>query len=172
MLKGRNKIKDRRNMLTKEQKKKVIANETDSLKNSRSVVFIDFTKVKAGDLNSFRKIIREAGGELKVVKKKLLRVAMSQAGVDFNPEIFESQVGTIFSNNEIFAIAGPTHKFSVAKILGGYDISEKRFFPAEEVVMLGKLPSKEVLLGQLVGMIASPIRSLMFVLKERASKIT
>jgi len=172
MLKGRNKIKDRRDMLTKEQKKKVINNEIDNLKKSRSVVFIDFSKVKAGELNSFRKTIRETGGELKVVKKKLLRVAMSQAGIDFNPEIFESQVGTIFSNNEIFAMAGPTHKFSVAKILGGYDIDGKRFLPAEEVIMLGKLPSKEVLLSQLVGMLASPIRSLMFVLKERASKIT
>ena len=159
-------------MLTKEQKKKVITNEISSLKNSKSVVFIDFTKVKAGDLSSFRKTIREAGGELRVIKKKLLRVAMSQAGIDFNPEIFESQVGTIFSNNEIFAMAGPTHKFSVAKILGGYDIDGKRFLPAEEVIMLGKLPSKEVLLSQLVGMLASPIRSLMFVLKERASKIT
>jgi len=159
-------------MLTKGQKKKIITNETSSLKNSRSVVFIDFTKVKAGELNSFRKTIREAGGELKVVKKKLLRVAMSEAGIDFNPEIFESQVGTIFSDNEIFVMAGPTHKFSVAKILGGYDMDGKRFVPAEEVVMLGKLPSREVLLGQLVGMLASPIRSLMFVLKERASKIT
>jgi ribosomal protein L10 len=85
--------------------------------------------------------------------------------------VFESQVGTIFSPDEIFAIAQPAYKFASAKILGGYDIDGKRFVPAEEVIMLGKLPSREVLLGQLVGMIASPLKSFMFVLKERALKI-
>lgn len=158
-------------MLTKEQKKKVIENETGALKGSRSIVFVDFTGVKAGDLNAFRKTIRDCGGELKVIKKKLLRVAFTEAGLDFNPEMFESQVGTIFSGEDVFAMAQPAYKFASAKILGGYDVEGKRFVPAEEVIMLGKLPSKEVLLGQLVGMIASPIRSFMFVLKERASKI-
>jgi len=158
-------------MLTKEQKKKVIENEKADLKNSRSAVFIDFTGVKTGDLNAFRKTIRQAGGELKVIKKKLLRVAFTEAGLDFSPEIFESQVGTIFSGEEIFAMAQPAYKFASAKILGGYDIEGKKFVPAEEVIMLGRLPSREVLLGQLVGMVASPIKSFMFVLKERASKI-
>lgn len=159
-------------MLTKNQKKEIIENSVNDLKNSQSVIFIDFTKVKTGDLNAFRRIIREAGGELKVVKKKLLRIAMKESGIDFNPEIFESQVGTIFSKEEIFAIAQLAYKFSFAKILGGYDLGVNRFIPAQEVIILGSLPSKEVLLGQLVGMIASPIRSLMFVLKARSSKIT
>ncbi|MFA5052605.1 MAG: 50S ribosomal protein L10 [Parcubacteria group bacterium] len=158
-------------MLTKDQKKEIIKNESGDLKNSHSIVFIDFTGVKTGDLNNFRKTIRAVGGELKVIKKRLLRVAMNEAGLDFNPEMFDSQVGTIFSGDEIFTMAGPAYKFASAKILGGYDINEKRFVPAEEVIMLGQLPSRKVLLGQLVGMIASPIRSFMFVLKERASKI-
>jgi large subunit ribosomal protein L10 len=158
-------------MLTKEQKKGIIESEVENLKKRRSMVFIDFTGVKTGDLNSFRKTVRDAGGELKVIKKKLLRVAFERVGVDFNPEIFESQVGTVFSDDEIFTIAGPVYRFQAAKIIGGYDLGEKRFVEAEEVIALGKLPSKEVLLGQLVGMISSPIRSFMFVLKERASKI-
>jgi large subunit ribosomal protein L10 len=158
-------------MLTKEQKKKVIENETADLKKSRSVVFIDFSGVKTGALNAFRRTIRLSGGELKVIKKRLLRVAFTEAGLDFTPEIFESQVGTIFSGDEIFAIAQPAYKFASAKILGGYDIEGKRFVPAEEVIMLGQLPSREILLGQLVGMLSAPIRSFMFVLKERASKI-
>ena len=158
-------------MLTKEQKKKVIENETTDLKNSHSTVFIDFTGVKTGELNAFRKTIRENGGELKVIKKRLLKIAFSEVGLDFDPGVFESQVGTIFSPDEIFTIAQPAYKFASAKILGGYDIDGKRFVPAEEVIMLGKLPSREVLLGQLVGMIASPLKSFMFVLKERASKL-
>jgi len=158
-------------MLTKNQKQEIIVNSVSDLKNSQSVIFIDFTKVKTGDLNAFRKTVRSAGGELKVIKKKLLRIAMKEVGIDFNPEVFEAQVGTIFSKEEIFTMASPAYKFSFAKILGGYDLSGNRLVSAEEVIMLGSLPPKEVLLGQLVGTIAFPIKSLMFVLKERASKI-
>lgn len=158
-------------MLTKEQKKEIIGNETENLKNKKSIVFIDFTGVKTGDLNSFRKTIKSVGGEMRIIKKKLLHVAFEKAGIDFNPEIFESQVGTIFSNGDVFSMAGPAYKFSSAKILGGYDLEGRKFIPSEEVIMLGQLPPKEILLGQLVGMMAYPIRSFMFVLKERASKI-
>lgn len=158
-------------MLTKKEKNSIIEKEVENFGKNRSVVFIDFTGVKTGELNNFRKAVREANGELSVIKKKLLRVAFEKAGIDFNPETFESQVGTIISPEEVFSVAGPAVKFQSAKILGGYDLESKRFVPAEEVIMLGNLPSKEVLLSQLVGMIASPIRSFMFVLKERAKQI-
>ncbi|MDD5099001.1 MAG: 50S ribosomal protein L10 [Candidatus Colwellbacteria bacterium] len=158
-------------MLTKKEKNSIIDEGVKNFGKSRSMVFIDFTGVKTGELNNFRKVIRGVNGELSVIKKKLLRVAFDKAGIDFNPETFESQVGTIMSPEDVFTIAGPTVKFQSAKVLGGYDLEAKRFVPAEEVIMLGKLPSKEILISQFVGMVASPIRSFMFVLKERAKQI-
>ena len=158
-------------MLNKKEKSEVIDSAIADIAKARSIVFIDFTGVKTGDLNVFRKVIRNAGGEMTVIKKKLLRVAFEKAGVDMDPEIFETQVGTIISPEELYVMAAPTSKFSAAKILGGYDLEAKRFVSLEEVTMLGKLPSKEVLISQVVGMVASPIRSFMFVLKERANKI-
>lgn len=158
-------------MLNKTEKGKVIDAAVADIAKARSVVFIDFTGVKTGDLNSFRRTIRNTGGEMTVIKKKLLRVAFEKSGVDMDPEIFESQVGTIISPEELYVMAAPAFKFSAAKILGGYDLEAKRFVSAEEVTMLGKLPSREVLISQVVGMVASPIRSFMYVLKERANKI-
>lgn len=158
-------------MLNKEQKKQIVEREVLRLKNLRSVVFIDFAGVKAGDLNSFRRDVREVG-ELSVVKKRLLRVAFEKAGIDFNPEIFEAQLGTIFSGEDLQPVAALTYKFKEAKIIGGYDLSEKKFMPADEVIALGKLPSREVLLSQVVGMVASPIRSFLFVLNERSKSVS
>lgn len=156
-------------MLNKEQKRQIVDREVARLKNIRSVVFIDFTGVKAGDLNAFRRDVR-AVGEISVIKKRLLRVAFEKAGIDFNPEMFEAQLGTIFSTEDMQSTAASTYKFKEAKILGGYDLSEKRFVSGEEVTMLGKLPSREVLLSQVVGMIAAPIRSFLFVLNERSKQ--
>jgi len=156
-------------MLNKEQKRLVVDKEAARLKDSRSIVFIDFTGVKAGDLNSFRRDVRDVGN-ISVIKKRLLRVAFEKTGIDFNPEIFESQLGTIFSPEEMYTVAASAYKFKEAKILGGYDLVAKKFVPAEEVIMLGKLPSREVLLSQVVGMVASPIRSFLFVLNERSKQ--
>ncbi len=158
-------------MLTKAEKQNVIEGGVESLKGSRSIVFIDFAGVKAQDINGFRRKVRDVNGEMSVIKKKLLRVAFEKSGVDFDPEIFEGQVGTIISKEDLYVIAAPAVKLDASKVLGGYDLEAKRFVSAEEVVMLGKLPSREVLLSQVVGMVASPIRSFMFVLKERANKI-
>jgi ribosomal protein L10 len=63
-------------------------------------------------------------------------------------------------------------KLETIKILGGYETEGGRFVPASEVLFLGQLPSREVLLGQLVGMIASPLRSFMFVLSERSKMVS
>lgn len=156
-------------MLTREEKSSIIEREVSRINNSKSIVFIDFDKVKTGDINAFRKTVR-VSGELAVIKKRLLRVAFERAGVQFNPEQFETQVGTIFSPEEIFVAAQSTVKFKQAKILGGYDLENKRFVSSEEVIMLGKLPSKEVLLSQVVGMIGSPIKSLLYVLSERSKQ--
>ena len=157
-------------MLTKKQKNEVIESSIGNIDKSHSVVFIDFTGVKTGDINAFRRNLKADGNKMAVIKKKLLRVAFERKGVDFDPEIFDAQVGTIFSPNELFTVAGPVYKFQQAKILGGYDLDAKRFLPAEEVIMLGKLPSREVLLSQFVGMVAAPLRAFMYVLNERSKQ--
>ena len=54
--------------------------------------------------------------------------------------------------------------------MGGVQVAEKQFVPASDVIRLGQLPSREVLLGQLVGMLVSPIRSFLFVLNEKAKR--
>ncbi|MDD4931260.1 MAG: 50S ribosomal protein L10 [Candidatus Colwellbacteria bacterium] len=158
-------------MLNKKEKGEVIDSAIADIAKARSIVFIDFTGVKTGDLNAFRKSVRTVGGKMTVIKKKLLRVAFEKAGIDMDPEIFESQVGTIISSEELYIVAAPAYKFAAAKILGGYDLDAKRFVSAEEVELLGKLPSREVLISQVVGMVAAPLRSFMYVLKERANKI-
>lgn len=158
-------------MLTKAKKQDIIESGAADLKENRSVVFIDFGGVKTKDINAFRRTVRGVNGEMTVIKKKLLRVAFEKAGVDFDPEVFEGQLGTIISKEDLYVIAAPAVKLDATKVLGGYDLEAKRFVSAKEVVMLGKLPSREVLLSQVVGMVASPIRSFMFVLKERAKKI-
>lgn len=133
---------------------------------SRSLIFIDFTGKSVGEMENLRRKLGEIGAKLKVIKKKLLRIAFSEKKIEFDPEQFETQLGTIFAPSEIHEIAGPVYK-SGLKMIGGYDLEAKSALDEKQMKVLGQLPSREVLLGQLVGMIAAPIRMFLHVLSEK-----
>ena len=119
-------------MLTKVQKAKQIDEGEKLLDKSQSLIFVDFTGTNVADMKKLRRGLREIGAKLKVIKKKLLRIALERKKIDFNPEQFESQVGTVFAENSVEGIAAPVYK-SGLKILGGYDLSAKNFLDAERV---------------------------------------
>ncbi|MEK7658027.1 MAG: 50S ribosomal protein L10 [Patescibacteria group bacterium] len=165
-------------MLTKDQKKKQIEEGKEALRNSRFLVFADFTKTGVEDLKKLRRNLKNVGAAIKVFKKKLLRIAFSESGFDFNPERFESQAAMIFSAQDISEIAGSVYKFSKSLkkdngfgILGAYDLSSKLFIDAETVKKIGQLPPREILLAQLVGMFSAPLKMFMSVLQERGKKV-
>lgn len=165
-------------MLTKEQKSKYIEEGKKLLQGNKTVVFADFTGLTVGETTQLRRILKDLGGKMKVIKKKLMRIAFEKSGVDFNPEQFESQAAMIFAPSDISEVAGPVYKFGKDKdkekrgfkILGAYDLSAKNFFDAETVKKIGQLPSREILLGQLVGMLAAPIKMFMYVLNEKSKQ--
>ncbi len=134
------------------------------------MVFINFDKAKVQDMRSLRKSLEEFGAKLKVIKKKLMRIAFEQKGIDFNPEQFETQMGLVFADKDVFDIAGPVYKSGIA-ILGAFDLKDKKFFDAETINEIGKLPSREVLLGQLVGMLSAPIRMFLYILSEKSKMV-
>ncbi|MBI5732255.1 MAG: 50S ribosomal protein L10 [Candidatus Magasanikbacteria bacterium] len=157
-------------MLTKLQKAKQIEIGRKLIEESRSLIFVDFGGVSVKNLENLRRKLKEVCAHLKVIKKRLLRIAFENRNLDFNPERFELQAGTIFSPKEIYEVAGLVLKSGV-KVLGGYDLELKDYFDAEKVKFFGNLPSREILLGQLAGMLAAPMRMFMYVLQERSKKV-
>ncbi|MEK7555355.1 MAG: 50S ribosomal protein L10 [Patescibacteria group bacterium] len=156
-------------MLTKQQKIQQVEQGQKLLKESKSLIFVDFSGKGVDDLSALRKTLKEIGAKFKVIKKRLMRVVFEKEGIDFNPEQFELQMGTVFAPKEIFEIASTVYKSNI-QILGGYDLAGKNFMDAEKVKFIGKLPSREILLGQLVGMIATPMKMFLSVLKQKSEQ--
>lgn len=155
----------------------------EKLGRSKTMVFTDFGRVTAEEIRNLRREMKAAGAELSVVKKRLLNVLFKEKGVDYDARQFEGSVGTVFAAGGIETIAGAIYKFfsglgadakareeSVKKILGAYDLEAKVPVPGETVIMIGKLPSREVLLGQLLGMFAAPMSQLMYTLQAKSEQ--
>lgn len=162
-------------MKTRQQKEQELSEQGARLAKYRTLVFVDFFGTPARDITFFRQTLKSLNSEFKVSKKRLLRLAFTEKKIALNPEDFPAQLGVIFSPLELTEIAAPIFKFSREhekfSVLGGYDLGVNSVFSPAFVEEISRLPSREVLLEQLVGMIAAPLKMFMLTLKEYAAKL-
>lgn len=161
--------------LTKQQKTKQIDSIKEKVSKQKSVIFVDFSKVPSKDMFSLRKLLKEAGCNLKIAKKTLVRIAFGQSNISFWNKIKSSipgQLALVFGIEDEIAPARIANQFGKTnenlKILGG--IFEKRFINREKVLELASIPPRNELLGRLVGSIQSPIASFVRVLNKISKK--
>lgn len=148
--------------LTKDKKNDVVAEVAELLANSKMTVVTKYQGTTVKALQTLRREGRDNGTKLKVVKNRLVIKAIEQndaiKGVDtsslegmllyaFNAED-EVAPAQIIAN---FAKTHPTLEFV------GAISAEGKFLTAEEVKSLATLPSKNELIGQVVGMLFSPL---------------
>ncbi len=165
-------------MLTKAQKKKHVELGQDLVKKSNTLVFADFTGVDTGSVRRIKVEVKKAGATFKVIKKRLLRIALKNSGIDFDPMQFPAQVGTFFIPDDLSTVAAPIFKFAKDlvkekkefKVLGAYDLATKAAIPLEEFNAIAKLPSREILLSMVLGAITGPLRAFMYLAQEIAKK--
>ena len=161
--------------LTKAQKTKQIDSVKEKIAQQKSVVFVDFNKVPSKDMFSLRKSLKEAGCNLKIAKKTLVRIAFGQSGISFwnkMKAVIPGQLALVFGIEDEIAPARISNQFSKTnanlKILGG--IWENRFITKEKVLELAQIPPRNELLSRLVGSIYSPVSGFVRVL-DKISKI-
>jgi large subunit ribosomal protein L10 len=148
--------------LTKDKKNEVVAEVAALLGSSKMTVVTKYQGTTVKALQSLRREGRNNGTQLKVVKNRLVIKALQQndalKAVDtaalegmllyaFNAED-EVAPAQVIAN---FAKTNPTLEFV------GAISAEGKFLTADEVKSLATLPSKNELIGQVVGMLFSPL---------------
>lgn len=164
-------------MKTKSQKTEAIKESKDALEKSSTLVLTDFTGLSVNAMNQLRKTLKETAIIFKVVKKNLFKLVLDEFNISINPKELNGQIGVVFSPKDIIETSQIVYKFSkehkdAFKLLGAAEIGDKKIFSKIEVENIGRLPAREVLLAQLIGMLTAPLKSFLFVLNERAKKIT
>ncbi len=148
------------------QKKQIVADLVDKMKNSASGVFVDYKGINVADDTALRKKLREAGVSYTVIKNTMARFAIKELGFDDIEPIFNGTTALAVSENDLVA---------PAKILCDYakdhenftvkaGFVEGRTIEPAEVKALAALPPKEVLVAKVLGSMNSPITGLVTVL--------
>lgn len=150
----------------------------DFIKKSKTLLFVDFTGVDTASILKLKTEIKKAGVTFRVIKKRLLKIALKNAGLEYDPTQFAAQVGTFFAKEDLSSFAGLVHKFAKdlvrakkeLKILGAYDVAIKAPITAEEFMVIAKLPTREVLLSMVLGGILGPLRAFMNIVDQLSKK--
>lgn len=153
---------------TKQQKQDVVNDLTDKLQKVKSGVFVNFSGLKMKETQKLRELTWDKGVDYQVVKKTLLKIALKNAGLEgVDPKSMEGNLGVALGTEDEVAapklFADFAKENEALKILGG--ILENQFIDAAKVKALAALPSKQELLGKLVGTIAAPMSGLLNVLQ-------
>lgn len=162
-------------MLTKDQKKEVVKNLREKLKKSKLTVFCNFERIPVLRQRELKEKFREIGGEIFVVKRRLLQRALLEEKIDF-PEIFGPVIIGI-SQDEILP-AKILNIFPRGKekidFIGGAMREKGKYtvFKKEDLEELAKLPSKEELLARLIGILRAPILNFYSALNGNLQKLS
>lgn len=154
-------------------KKAKVEKVTELLKNSCAGVIVDYKGISVEDDTKLRRELREAGVTYFVEKNSILRFALHNAGITGLDNVLEGSSAIALSTDDQTAPARILGKFAEKdkekfNLKAGF-IGEEIYDEAG-VMALSKIPSRDVLLSQLVGSLQGPIQKLAALLKAVADK--
>lgn len=153
--------------LTRAQKEKIVTQAAEQLQEARIAILADYRGISVAKIQAIRRALKAQGTIFGVVKKTLLKIALTKAGFDKEPlESIKEAVALTTSVSEDVTVAKALAKAAKEnpelKIIGAF--FESKFIGRSEVLELAKLGSREELLGRLVGTLAAPMSGLVRVL--------
>ena len=147
--------------ISKAKKDTLVADLTALLSDAKLTAFARYQGLTVAELQELRKAAREAGVKIKVVKNRLVRVAMQEIAVykDTDTTGLTGQLVYAISSEDEVAPAKVLAEFAKTHpalvLAGGFNDSGKTLAETE-INTLAKMPSKNELIAQVVAQLLSP----------------
>ncbi len=155
------------------QKQQFVAELSEKLKNAPAGVLVDYKGITVADDTKLRKELREANVEYMVVKNTMLRFAAKNAGLDEMTGVLEGTTALAVSHDDPMAAARILVKYAES-VKDGFHVKtgfmDGKVIDVDTVTAIAKIPSKEVLVSQMLSSLNAPIANLAVVLNQIAEK--
>jgi len=170
--------------ISKEKKQELVKSYAGEFSRSQAAILTDYRGLSVTELNRLRNKMREAGSGYHVVKNRLVKLALREAGLPVPEELLQGPTAIGFCYEDVVAPAKVLTEYAkeskMLTIKGG--ILGERVIDVQGMSSLADLPPRDVLLAQLLSGIRSPIaglinvlngtlRGLVTVLKARADQL-
>jgi large subunit ribosomal protein L10 len=148
--------------LNRDQKAAVIEEVAGQIQESEAVFAVDYRGISVPQAAELRTRLREADASFRIVKNTLTERAADQAGAEGLKELLEGPTAMTFVKGDAAMAAKALRDFrrttQLLQFKGGW-MNGAPLSP-DEIDAIAQLPSRDVLYGRLVGMVASPLTGL------------
>jgi len=158
--------------LRKEKKEQIVKELKEVVAKAPSLVFVNFHGLTVLDVNTMRSQLRNQNVNYRVAKKTLIKKALENIKIEGELPNLEGEIAITWGNDSL-APAREVYNFqkkykNILKIVGG--VFENKYLDQESMTEIASIPPIEVLYGQFVNIINSPIQGLVIALSQIGDK--
>ena len=148
--------------ITKQKKVRISNDYAQKLSGAKAIILTDYRGLTVASMTELRQKLREAGSSYHVSKNTLFRRALTEAGIPIPEAQLKGPTALGFVTGEVASavkafldFAAENESLQVKGVIWG-----TAFIDREGIKALVNLPSREVLLGQLLGAVQGPMANM------------
>ncbi len=159
--------------ITRERKDELVKTYAELIQKSQGMILIEYRGLGMKGMDPLRRKVREASGELHVVKNTLARLALQQAGYSAPETLLTQTTAVAFAFQDAPAVAkvltGIAKDSEFVKVKGA--LLGNNVLGPKDVEALAELPPLPVVRGQLLGMLSTPASRLVGVVASGVRQV-
>ena len=158
--------------MNKTEKSSEIKEISDRFSRAKSVVLSEYAGLGVEDLRKLRNNVRRVNGEFKVMKNTLVQKAIETSSYKPMQPFFKGPIGVVFGYDDPIGAIKAAKEFSekqkVFRLKGG--MIEGKVLDVKDLGVVANLPSRPVMIGQLLSRMQSPLYGLVRTLNGIVNK--
>lgn len=146
----------------------------EQINQYQSFVILQYLGLSANALNGFRAAVAEKGGQVEMMRKRILIKAATAAGIPLTRDALGGHIGLVYAGEDILETAKFAFNFSrdsdgAVKIIGGR--IDGQMYSAEQVNVLSTLPGKDEMRAQLLATLEAPMSQTLAVIEALLTSV-
>lgn len=150
------------------QKQEEVSKLAEKMKEAKLILLTDYRGINVSDVTNIRSKLRAINAEYSVIKNNITKRALAECKIEGLDEFLEGPTAVIIGKENYLEASKVIYSYSkdneFYKIKAG--VIDGKVVPAEEIITLAKLPSREVLLAKLAGSLLGNITKLAIALDQ------
>lgn len=146
----------------------VVKELKETLGEKKNFILTKYSGIKVAELTALRSQIREQGATYKVVKNNLFKLALDETGYASIEEHLKGPIGVAFAGDQIGDVAQVLKKFKKDQNLFEFflGVIDGTVYDDAALAKIADLPSREVLLSQILSLVNGPATGIAVGTKE------
>ncbi|MCA1660275.1 MAG: 50S ribosomal protein L10 [Verrucomicrobiaceae bacterium] len=155
------------------EKADIVSDLSQKLNRSPFMLVTDYQRMKVDQFSELRNRLSPVGAEVRVVKNSFLKRAMKDSGLPDVGDQLTGQTAVVMGDTDVAPVAKILKTFAAEFKIAALKIGvvDKSVLSTKDVEALAELPTREVLLAQLLGLLLSPMSQLARLLNEPGASL-